>query len=332
MRESRKLASRSRAAGWLGAFVAWCVVAGAAAADFTRQDVEFDADGVTLRGWLYLPAEANAPVPAIVMSHGWSAVKEMWLDKYAEAFAEAGMAALVYDNRNFGASDGEPRFEIDPWAQVHDYRHAITYVRTLPEVDRERIGIWGSSYSGGHVIVVGAVDRRVKAVVAQVPATRLYDAFIRNVREDFWPGLLAALDTDREARFRGEPPGMIPVVSEDPMGGSTLPQAESWKWFTETAELRAPSWRNEVTLQSLSMALEYEPWALASRVSPTPLLMLVATKDDLIPTVHALETYEMALEPKKLVLVPGGHFGAYVDHFALTGGAAVDWFVEHLKP
>ena len=87
-----------------------------------RQDIEFDAEGTTLRGWLYVPDEATGPAPTIVMCHGFSAVKEMYLDALAEVFAEAGLAALVYDNRNLGASDGEPRQEIDPWAQVRDYR------------------------------------------------------------------------------------------------------------------------------------------------------------------------------------------------------------------
>ena len=131
-----------------------------------RQDIEFNAEGTTLRGWLFTPDAGHRPFPTIVMAHGFSAVKEMYLDSFAEVFANAGLSALVFDNRNFGASDGEPRQEIDPWAQVRDYRHAITYARTRPEVDRERIGIWGSSYSGGHVLVVGAIDRRVKCVVS----------------------------------------------------------------------------------------------------------------------------------------------------------------------
>src|SRR4051795_7107073 len=134
-----------------------------------RQDVEFDAEGVTLRGWLYTPADASGPAPAVVMAHGFSAVKEMYLDSFAEVFAAAGLAALVFDNRNFGASDGEPRCEIDPWAQVRDYRHAISYMQTLPGIDRNRIGVWGSSYSGGHALVLGAIDKRIKAVVSQVP-------------------------------------------------------------------------------------------------------------------------------------------------------------------
>ena len=110
-----------------------------------RQDIEFDAEGVTLRGWLYLPDEATGPVPTVVMAHGFSAVKEMYLDSFAEAFAAGGLGALVFDNRNFGASDGEPRQEIDPWAQVRDYRHTITWAQARSEVDADRIGVWGSA-------------------------------------------------------------------------------------------------------------------------------------------------------------------------------------------
>ena len=136
-----------------------------------RRDIEFRSEGVTCRGWFYTPdgGSGNQRSPTIVMAHGFSAVKEMRLDRFAEAFAHAGMASLVFDYRGAGASDGEPRQDIDPFAQIADYRNAISYARQLAEVDVERIGIWGSSYSGGHVLVVGALDRRVKAVVSQVP-------------------------------------------------------------------------------------------------------------------------------------------------------------------
>ena len=107
-----------------------------------RQDIEFDAEGVTLRGWLYLPDGATGPVPTVVMAHGFSAVKEMFLDSFAEAFVAGGLGALVFDNRNFGASDGEPRQEIDPWAQVRGYRHAITWGQTRSESTLTASG-WG---------------------------------------------------------------------------------------------------------------------------------------------------------------------------------------------
>src|SRR5215467_13803974 len=151
----------------------------------TRRDIEFDAEGATLRGWFYPGRGATGSTPTVVLAHGFSAVKEMYLDSFAEVFSAAGLNALVFDNRNFGASDGEPRQEIDPWAQVRDYRHAITYARTLPEVDLERIGIWGSSYSGGHVLVVGAIDRRVSCVVSQVPLISGWHLVRRLVRADF---------------------------------------------------------------------------------------------------------------------------------------------------
>src|SRR6202171_853679 len=175
-----------------------------------RQDIAFNAEGTTLRGWLYTPESGNGPFPTIVMAHGFSAVKEMYLDKFAEAFAQVGLAALVFDNRNFGASDGEPRQEIDPWMQVRDYRHVITWTRMQREVDPQRIGVWGSSYSGGHALVVGAIDRRVKCVVSQVPLISGYRNVQRLVRPDFLGPLRAQLDADREARFRGEAPAMVP--------------------------------------------------------------------------------------------------------------------------
>ena len=133
-----------------------------------RTDIDFKTeDGVTLRGWLYVPDQARGPVPAVVMAHGFSAVKEMYLDRYAETFAAGGLAALVFDNRGFGASDGQPRQHIDPWQQVRDYRDAMTFAGTLAQVDASRLGVWGSSYSGGHVLVLGAIDRRIKCVVSK---------------------------------------------------------------------------------------------------------------------------------------------------------------------
>ncbi len=103
-----------------------------------RRDIAFNAEGTMLHGWLYVPDDtAVAKHPVIVMAHGFTAVKEQYLDRYAEVFASAGLAVLVFDNRNFGASGGEPRQEIDPVQQVRDYRHAITYARTLPPVSEK---------------------------------------------------------------------------------------------------------------------------------------------------------------------------------------------------
>jgi fermentation-respiration switch protein FrsA (DUF1100 family) len=295
-----------------------------------RQDIELNAEGVTLRGWLYLPDNATKKIPGVVMAHGFSAVKEMYLDRYAEVFSAAGLGVLVFDNRNFGASDGEPRFEIDPWQQVRDYRHAITWLGQQRGIDRERIGIWGSSYSGGHALVVGAIDRRVKCVVSQVPLVSGSRNLGRLVRADMAAPLRAQFDADRETRFGGGKPAMVPVVTSEVNGVAALPTADSWEWFTQTAQTRAPAWRNQVTLRTVEMLGEYEPGSYIDRVSPTPLLMVIAAGDHLAVADEALAAYNRALEPKRLVILAGGHFDAYVGAFEQSSGPARDWLVEHL--
>jgi fermentation-respiration switch protein FrsA (DUF1100 family) len=296
----------------------------------SRRDIQFSAEGVVLRGWFYRAEGATGRAPTVVMAHGFSAVKEMYLDAFAEVFAGAGLNALVFDNRGFGASDGEPRQEIDPWQQVRDYRHAITYAGTLDEVDATRIGVWGSSYSGGHVLVLGAIDRRIKAVTAQVPLVSGSANIAELVRADFRAGFRDMFDADRAARFAGDPPVMVPVVDEDPLAPSALPTPDSWTWFTETGKTRAPSWRNEVTLRTVEMLGEYEPGTYIGRISPTPLLMVVAREDHLTPAHLAIDAYERAREPKKLVILPGGHFDAYVDGFDGASVAERDFLVEQL--
>jgi uncharacterized protein len=296
-----------------------------------RKDIDFKTeDGVTLRGWLYVPDRVAGPVPTVVMAHGFSAVKEMYLDRYAEVFAAAGLGALVFDNRNFGTSDGEPRQHIDPWQQIGDYRDAITFAETLPEVDRNRIGVWGSSYSGGHVLVIGAIDRRVKCVVSQVPLISGHRNARRLIRADFIAPLQAQFADDRRARYAGKTPAMIPVVAQDPMAPCVLATPDSWQWFSETGKTRAPGWRNEVTLRSVELFTEYEPGVYVEWVSPTPLMMVVAAGDHLTVSDEALAAYARALEPKKLTLLAGGHFDAYVKDFDQSSVPARDWFVQHL--
>lgn len=139
-----------------------------------RQDVSFQtADDVTLRGWFFTSANAPDKVPCLVMSHGLGGVKEMDLDFFAEHFtSKLPIACLVYDHRGFGASDvgkGGLRQEVITSQQLSDFSDAITYAQSRTEVDPKRIGIWGTSYSGGHVLWLGAVDRRVRAVLSQVP-------------------------------------------------------------------------------------------------------------------------------------------------------------------
>jgi len=296
-----------------------------------RTDVEFKTeDGLVLRGWHYRPERGSGPWPTVVMAHGFSAVKEMYLDRFAEVFAAAGLAAIVFDNRNFGASDGEPRQEIDPWQQIKDYRDAITYALTLPETDGARIGVWGSSYSGAHVLVLGAIDCRIRCVASQVPLISGHRNARRLIRSDVIAAVEAMCAQDRLKRYRGEPPATLPVVSEDPAGPAALPTPDSWRWFTETGRARAPAWQNVVTLRSVELFMGYEPGAYIELISPKPLLLVVALGDHLTVADEALAAYERARQPKKLVTLKGGHFDAYVADFDAASGAARDWFVEHL--
>src|SRR5215510_13139628 len=120
----------------------------------TRRDVELRSEGATVRAHLYLPEGGRGPHPVVVMAGGWCYVKELVQPDYARVFAEAGVAALVFDYRCLGASDGEPRQHLDPWAQIEDYRNALSFVAGLPDINKEKLGVWGISYSGGHGLIL----------------------------------------------------------------------------------------------------------------------------------------------------------------------------------
>jgi fermentation-respiration switch protein FrsA (DUF1100 family) len=299
----------------------------------SREDIEFKGEGdVTLRGWFYPARNTTAPAPVIVLSHGLTAVKEMHIGPYAEVFADAGLNALVYDHQNFGDSDGSQRQEVDPVLQYRDYRNAISYACTRPEVDASQIGVWGSSFSGGLVLAIGANDTRVKAVVSQVPFISGPGIVTRMVRPDFLPHLREALNGDRHHRYGGGEPTMLPVVTPDPMSQALMAATETHDWFTKTAADHAPNWKNEVTVRSFELIAEWDPGATIDRISPTPLLMIVTSGDVVAPYEQALEAYERAREPKQLLLLPGGHFDLYEgDGFAKASAAARDHFLAHLR-
>jgi hypothetical protein len=256
----------------------------------------------------------------------------MHLDDYAVIFADAGLHALVYDHQNFGDSDGSPRQEVDPILQYRDYRNAITYATTRPEVDPSRVGVWGSSFAGGHVLMVAAIDKRVKAVVSQVPFISGPGTLSRAIRPDFVPHTRAALEGDRLHRFTGGEPTMLPVVTPDPMTQAVMPATEAYEWFSKTAAKRAPNWKNEMTARSLELVTEYDPGSYISRIAPTPLLMIVAADDVVAPFEFALEAYEHAREPKHILVTGGGHFDAYTGAgFDECSAAARNHFVKYLR-
>ncbi len=298
-----------------------------------RQDVTFQSQGLECAGWLYTPDDLGhgESRPAVVMAHGFSAVKEMHLPNFAEKFEQAGFVVLVFDYRYFGDSEGEPRGRLIPAEQHEDYKNAITWVSQKPEVDRERIGVWGSSYSGGHVLHLAAFDPRIKAAVAQAPLVNGWESAQRLMRPDVFSGFVDTVFQDREARYGGETSTHVPVVA--PEGeAAALPTPESHEWFTQAGQTIAPNWRNEVSLESMEAFLEYDPAGSIHLISPTPLLMVVGEEDTLTPTDMAIAAYERAKEPKKLAIVKGGkHFDVYTEPgLSQSAPPAVAWFEEHL--
>ncbi|MCH9672628.1 MAG: alpha/beta hydrolase [Gammaproteobacteria bacterium] len=275
-------------------------------------------DGTRLHSWYY-PAHNQNDAPCVVLSHGFSAIKSMGLAQYAECFAAAGIASLVYDHRNYGQSEGEPRHESNPWTQVHDMRDAISFAQTLSGVDAGRIGVWGTSYSGGHAIVVGAIDRRVKCVVAQVPLVSGPSTLRQWIPAALLAKMRTRFESDRLARANGEAPRMTTSSREGD---------ETWEWKERVDT--AGEYANETTQRSLEYFEEYEPTSFIGRIGPTPLLMIIANRDTSTPTEGQLTAYNLATEPKKLIVLDARHYDVYTDLFDQSAGAARDWFTQHL--
>jgi uncharacterized protein len=248
-----------------------------------RRDVEFTVEGGDrLRGWLFLPSERVGKLPAISLAHGYAGAKEHGLERFAKAFTEAGFIALVHDHRNFGASDGAVRHDIDPWRQIADWRRAISFLESRPEVDAPRIGVWGTSYAGGHVLVLGATDRRIRAVVAQVPTISGYEQGLRRVPPEAVAALEHQFDEDERAQLRGEPPRLQQLVNADPSVAASYRTPDAIAFYLQP--LPEGVWKNEVTVRSGRLARMYEPGSWAARVAPTPLLIIVALTDNITLT------------------------------------------------
>jgi uncharacterized protein len=305
---------------------------------WTRHDIDIPLpDGVTLRGWHYAQAKAGAPV--IVMSHGFGVVKEMQLDLIAEVFARGGFNCVVYDHRNLGASGGEPRHHVDPWQQVADCREVVTFARNLPEVDGARLGIWGTSYSGGHALVLGATDRRIRAVVSQGATISGWRTSLRRFPGDSLGKMAERFAADRDAVFKGAAMAVgaqMPDVKAEDIARSDIvldgarPGNSSADWVRATPPDKLTGWGNKLTLRSLELYRSYEPGAFVTHISPTPLLMITMDNDTTTPTDEILGAYNRALEPKRLVMLQGGHCDLYACKRAEATQAALTFYREFL--
>lgn len=271
--------------------------------------VAFQSEGTTLRG-RFLPAASGDPAPCVVLAHGFSATMAMGLDRYAQAFNAAGFAVLYYDHRNLGSSDGEPRGEINPWIQARGYRDAVAFARELPAVDPERVAIWGLSFSGLQVLVLGALIPGLAAILAQVPSCGAEmpglapgDAVLATLETTFASGDVSGMPETTE--------GPMPVVSPDPVGlPSLLLPVQAYRWFIDYGGRHGSQWQNRASRVLPATPVPFHPY-LTARFITAPTLMLIGRDDEMArcnPLVQRAVFDEIRVA-KQFVEIEGGHFG-----------------------
>jgi dienelactone hydrolase len=290
-----------------------------------REDVSFEVDGARIAAWLYRPEGAQA---CVVLAHGWTGVRVQRLDAFAERFAAEGLAALVFDYRHFGASEGEPRQLLDIKRQHADWRAAVAYARSLEGIDPDRVALWGTSFSGGHVIEIAAADRRIAAVVAQVPFVdgranlpRLgMGAVLKMTREGLRDQLRAVTGRPPHMLASVGPPGSVAVM--------TSPDAEPG-----FMALNPPGFdfRNEAPARIALRVGTYRPIRKAGQVQ-CPIFFAIADDDAVTPPDLAEKA--AALAPRAEVRhYPGGHFEPYVGElFDRVAGDEAEFLAHHLAP
>lgn len=288
-----------------------------------REFVHFHSEGERLAGVLRTPDEASAagPRPAIVFCAGMSLTKEVWLPEYAEHLCERGYVTLNFDYRGFGESGGEPRRRLLPSRQVEDTRNALTYLETRPEVDPERLGVFGMSLGSTVATATAGVDRRVRALVGVGGPGDLnrvwrgfdrFDAFFTKVKE---------------ARRRFVATGEVSYVSVPKLLASDPETAA----LLEAEVQHYPSWKLDVTFESLWDLFEMNAEAVVSQVEGG--LWVYPEADALISKFEAQSLYAKARDPRRLLALPGAkHVDIYGKGptFEAITGAALAWFDERL--
>lgn len=250
-----------------------------------QSEVVFDSGGQSCAATLYQPAKGDGPIPCVVMGHGTSGTRDLGLAAYAERFANAGFAVLAFDYRHFGSSGGQPRQLISIRQQVEGYRAAIRFARGVPGMDPERIALWGTSLSGGHVLAVAATDARIAAVVAQVPWVGIEFGRASPRTQQATRKLFVAAFRDALRGLLRRPPYLIKVVGQPGEEAAfTDPDARGWM---EVLASEAPTWRNAIAARVLFSMLLYRPGTKAKQLA-MPLLFCIADQDTAGSTVLAL--------------------------------------------
>jgi len=272
----------------------------------TRTDVEFSSNGLSCAAWLYRP-ERDGRLPLVVMAHGFSATRELRLDAYAERFADAGLAALVFDYRHFGASPGEPRQLVDIKKQQQDYEAALAYARGLDWVDSQCLALFGSSFSGGHVLAVGARDGRVAAIIAQCPFTDGLATLPMLGATNAVKATVAGL-RDQLGALLGRPPHYIPAVGES--GSFAVMATPDSKPGFEAILPPETRWENRVAARIALRVGTYRPGRRAPFIS-SPVLACVCDADSLTSADRTVELVSKAPRAE-IKRYPIGHFDIYV--------------------
>lgn len=277
--------------------------------------VRFGSAGSTLAGFLRLPDGAAPPYPVVVQGPGWLGLAgTRSYVPYHDAFTSAGFAVLAFDYRGFGASEGDATVA-DPAAQVEDWLAAVAFCAARPELDVQRLAVFGSGGTGGgNAIVVAARDGRVRAVVAQVPIADGEDWLRRQRTAEQWRTFRAqvAEDPDRMVLARGE----LTIGGGDRAG---------WK---RDVDGRVPE---RLRLASAEALFRYRPLDVVGRIAPRATMIVAVEDDDVTPTDHARRLFEAAGQPKRLVLQRGTtHYRAYADHRHAVLPMMVRWFERHV--
>lgn len=300
------------------------------------RDVEFWSQDALCRGTLILPEGSTKPVPIVVMGGGWCYVKEIVMPHYAKAILAQGCAVLMFDYRCMGASEGLPRQHIDPWKQIEDYKNAITFVENLEEVDPDRIGIWGISYAGGHVLIVGATDPRVKCVISNIPVVDGYENMRRVHGTKLFDQLVETLLNDRRIRTKNrDSGGKFPMSTQKPYEElSTWPFPTIETVFLDIKEREAPLHEHWSTAESTELLLNYDVSPFLKRLHNMPVQMVVAEGDEITLWDLEIETFNKIPSPnKKLAVIPKvSHMSLYSQksHLEIAGNAAGTFVKEWL--
>jgi acetyl esterase/lipase len=292
-----------------------------------REDVTFQVNGTSISAWLYLPERLSAPVPCIVMGHGFGGTKDMLLEHYAVRYRKAGYAVLAFDYRHFGESEGQPRQLLLIRYQLEDYEGAIKYARSRKEIDPARIALWGTSASGGYGIVIAAKDKDIACVVAHCPGLdhkASEEMFRRTLGIKHILRLVVHGQRDVMRSRLGLSPHKIPIVGK-PGTMAFLPISEAYDGY---GKLVSENFINEVCARVILRSHGFNPIKHIRNVD-CPVLIQICDHDSLAP-IRA-ETEEGLRKYAEVKSYPIGHFDIYFGgNFEQAVNDQLEFFKNHL--